>query len=1034
LKTPFNLSAWAVAHLAFVGFLMAGILVTGLIAYQRLGRLEDPAFDVPAMSAEVIWPGATARQLQDEVLNRMERRLQEIDGIDHVSSVARPGRGSLMFWMKGGTSKERLEQAWYLARKKIGDVRLEFPEGVVGPFFNDEFTDVYSVLYALSAPGLGWGELQALAEDVKRQLQPVPSVNKVDILGRQAERVYVEFSSQRLAAFGVTPAGLVETLSRRNRLVDSGAVEGLGDRVPVRVGGALRNAADVAAVSVKAGDRLLRLSDVASVRTGTEDPPSFTVRHNGQPVLAIGVTMARHGNVIAFGAALDARLRDIRAGLPAGVTLAQYADQPRVAAASVAEFESAFAEALGIVLAVTFVFLGWRLGLVVAASVPLVLAAVATVMLAAGWSLDRISLGALIIALGLLVDDAIITVEMMAVKMEEGCSRVAAATHAFTRTAWPMLTGTLVTVAGFMPVGFAASIAGEYAGGIFWVVGVALAASWVVAVVFTPCLGLLLLPEALPASPVSPRTTAPDDDTPARRRLRGLVQRCVDHRWAALAATVLALAAAAAAGMAWVPQQFFPTAERLELLVELRMRQGASFAATEAAVVRLETVLKADARVRGFTAYTGAGAPRFYLSLTPELPDPGFAQFVVQTASLGEREALRESLLRVFDDSLPGARFTDLRGRVTRLDFGPPVGFPVQFRVSGPDPVRVRAIAGQVREVVGRSPLVRDTQFDWNEQMRSVEVRVDPDKASLLGLSSADVAGSLGTALSGTPATRIRRGEELIDVVVRADPAERRALDRLGDLNIATGPGGSVPLGQIARIEPVFEEPALWRRNRDTTLTVRSDLADGVQGPQATGRLWPLLQPVVEALPFGYRIERGGAIEESDKARGALFAVFPAMFGVMLVLLMAQLQSVARVVLVLLTAPLGLIGVVPALLVSGAPFGFVALLGVIALGGMVMRNAVLLVEQIDHDIAAGTPPGRALVDATVHRARPVMLTAAAAFLAMIPLTRSVFWGPMAVSIMGGLVVATVLTLGAVPALYAVFFERRSTRPGRGTGD
>jgi multidrug efflux pump len=1021
----FNPSEWAVTHRPMVLFLIIATLIVGALAFSRLGRLEDPNFDVPQMTAIVVWPGATAQEVQDQVLNRIERKLQELDHFDYVRSFSRQGYGGITLWMKGGSSKAELDNAWYQVRKKIGDVRQEFPEGVRGPFFNDEYNDRYSVLYAVSAPDLAMSELVDVTEDVKRRIQGVAGVGKVDVLGKQAERVFVEISTRRLAALGIAPTVVFDALARQNLVTPAGSVDATHDRVQVRVDGKLHSAADVANVSVEAGGRLLKLGDIASVRSGYEDPPSFSIRHNGVPVLAIGVTMQSNGNVLGFGRALDERLAQIRQDLPTGVQIQQYADQPRVVAASVWEFERSFLEALAIVLAVSFLFLGWRTGIVVAASVPLVLGLVAAVMYAAGWNLDRISLGALIIALGLLVDDAIIAVEMMVVKLEEGWDRLRAATYAYTSTAFPMLTGTLVTAAGFMPVGFAKSIAGQYAGGIFWVVGVALILSWVVAVVFTPYLGVMLLPKDLAAG-----ERHDPYDRPIYHRLRRVIDWAVQRRAWVLGATVLAFALAGA-GMLKVQQQFFPTAERPELLVELRLREGASFAATERQVKLLEARLAKDPDVEFFTAYTGAGTPIFYLSIQPELPNPGFAQFVVKTAGIEQRERVRARLMDLFgkDEFMP-----DARGRVTRLEFGPPVGFPVQFRVIGPDKAQVREIAYRVRDAVRQSPLVRDTQLDWNEQVRSVQVHVDQDKARLLGLSTGDVQGLVQTALDGSPVTQIRRGEELVDVVVRATAAERKSIGQLGDLQVFTRSGVTVPLSQIARVEPAFEEPVLWRRNRHMALTVRSDVVDGVQGPYATAQIRPSLAPIINGLPPGYSIEEGGAIEESDKANAALFAVFPAMFAVMLTLLMIQLQSFSRLAMVFMTAPLALIGVVPALLLFQAPFGFVALLGVIALGGMIMRNSIILVDQIDQDIARGSAPWAAIVDATVRRSRPVVLTAAAAVLAMIPLTHSVFWGPMAISIMGGLIVATALTLIFVPALYAALFRVRRDEAAQAPAD
>ena len=1011
----FNLSEWAVTHRPMVLFLIIATLIVGSISLLRLGRLEDPNFNVPTMTAIVVWPGATAQEVQDQVLNRMERKLQEVQHFDYVRSFARQGYGGITLWMKGGTAKAELDNAWYQVRKKIGDARQEFPDGVRGPFFNDEYNDVYSALYAVSAPELSMAELLKLTEGIKREIQRVPGTEKVDVLGKQAERVYVEISTRRLAALGLPPTAVFDALARQNLLAPAGSADTAHDRVQVRVDGALRSARDVGNVKLDVGGQLMRLSDVATVHAGYEDPPSFTIRHNGVPVLAIGVTMQKNGNVLDLGQALEKKLDQVRSQLPAGVQIQQYADQPRVVAESVWEFERSFLEALAIVLGVSFLFLGWRTGIVVAASVPLVLGLVAAVMYLAGWNLDRISLGALIIALGLLVDDAIIAVEMMVVKLEEGWDRPRAATFAYSSTAFPMLSGTLVTAAGFMPVGFAKSLAGEYAGGIFWVVGLALIVSWLVAVVFTPYLGVVLLPKKL-----STGTHHDPYDRPIYQRLRGMVDWAVQRRGWVLAATVLAFVAAGA-GMLKVQQQFFPTASRPELLVELRLREGASFAATEHQVKLLEARLAKDPDIEYFTAYTGAGTPRFYLSLQPELPNPGFAQFVIKTGGPEPRERVRARLMEMFakDEVLP-----DVKARVLRMDFGPPVGFPVQFRVIGPDPKQVREIAYRVRDTARQSPLVRDTQLDWNEQVRSVQVHVDQDKARLLGLSSADIQGLVQATLAGAPVTQIRRGEELVDVVVRATPDERKAIGQLGDLQLFTRSGVTVPLSQVARIEPGFEEPVLWRRNREMALSVRSDVVDGVQGPYATAQIRPSLQPIVDTLPPGYRIEDGGAIEESNKANQALFAVFPAMFAVMLTLLMIQLQSFSRMFMVFMTAPLALIGVVPALLLFNAPFGFVALLGVIALGGMIMRNSIILVDQIDQNVARGTAPWAAIVEATVRRSRPVVLTAAAAVLAMIPLTRSVFWGPMAISIMGGLVVATALTLVFVPALYATWFRVR----------
>lgn len=1009
----FNLSEWAVTHRTIVIFLMIASLLAGVFSFLKLGRLEDPNFNVPAMTAVVIWPGASAEELQNQVLNRMEQAVQELPHLNYVQSFSRQGFGGMTLSINGRQSSAELKELWYQARKKISDRRGEFPAGVQGPFYNDEYTDVYTSLYALRGDDISQAELQEFAEHVKRRLQTVPNTNKVNILGEQAEKVYVELSTRRLAALGLSPQAVFAAIAEQNQVRPAGAVDTYNDRVFARIDGSLQSAADVAEVSIEAGGNLLRLGDIATVTSGYEDPAQFLIRHNGHSVLAIGVTMVPDGNILTLGRDLEKELTAIRAELPVGVDIEQYADQSKVAEQSVWEFEKVFLEALIIVLAVSFLFLGWRTGIVVAASVPLVLGIVAVLMYAFGWHLDRITLGALIIALGLLVDDAIIAVEMMVVKMEQGWDRVRAATFAYTSTAFPMLTGTLVTIAGFMPVGFAESTSGEYAGGIFWIVGMALVVSWFVAVIFTPYLGVVMLPNNL-----AEKAHNDPYNKPVYHRLRRWVDFCVDHRKSVLLATG-GLFIAAILGMKLVQQQFFPTASRPELLVELRLKEGSSIKATEREVKRLENLLLKDEDIDYFTAYVGQGSPRFYISLAPELPNPAYAQFVIQTGGLAQREAVRTRLMTLFDEDQV---FPQLRGRVLRLEFGPPVGFPVQFRVIGPDPMEVRRIAYEVRDTVRASALVRDTQLDWNDQVRVMKVRIDQNKARLLGVSSVDIANLLQTALSGAPVSQIRRGEELIDIVVRGTPEERARVENIGDLSVFSRTGGVVPLSQVASIEPVFEEPVLWRRNRHLQLTVKSDLADGVQGPYATQQIWPSLQPIIDALPPGYELQQGGAIEESLKANKAIGAVFPVMLIVMLTVLMFQLQSFSRMFMVFLTAPLGLIGVVPALLLFNVPFGFVALLGVIALAGMIMRNSVILVDQIEQDIAAGHEPWQAIVDATVRRSRPVVLTAAAAVLAMVPLSTSVFWGPMAISIMGGLVFATGLTLLFVPALYAAWFK------------
>jgi multidrug efflux pump subunit AcrB len=986
--------------------------MAGILAFQKLGRLEDPNFEIPLMTAVVMWPGATAEEIQSQILNRMEQSVQEIPDLRYVTSFARQGYGGLTLAIDGRKSGSELKERWYQVRKKMADIRSTMPAEMHGPFFNDEYADVYCTLYALEADNITQAELEEFAEDIKHALQKVEGINKVNILGKQRQVIYVEVSTRRLAALGISPQLVISAISAQSPVTPMGQVETNQDRVLLRMDGTLRNTQDTANLSIVAGDHLVRLGDVAEVKYGYAEPSTFKIRHNGKQVVVIGVTPSPNANLIELGQLLKNAVEAIRSDLPLGLFLSQYADQPSLVEDSVWEFERAFLEALAIVLAVTFLFLGWRTGVVVAASVPLVLGIVAVVMYVFDWNLDRITLGALIIALGLLVDDAIIAVEMMTVKLEEGLDTVSAASFAYSSTAFPMLTGTVVTVAGFMPVGFADSVAGEYAGGIFWIVGIAMLASWLVAVIFTPYLGVLLLPDQMQHNAGDPY------DSAVYRRLRLIVEACVLHRKKVLLATG-AIFLVAVAGMGVVQQQFFPVASRTELLIELRLKAGSSFKATEIAVKKLEKILAEDSDITHFTAYIGQGSPRFYNSLAPELPNPAYAQFVLQTPDLDVREQVRARLMTLFNDEMV---FPELRGRVLRLEFGPPVGFPVQFRITGPELSGVRSIANAVSATVSQSPLVRDTQLDWNEQVRTLKLVINHDKARRLGISNKAIADQLQLTLQGIPAAQIRRGEELVDIVVRGVSQERSSLENIKDISLINLSGQSVPLSSIADVETVFEDPVIWRRDRSVVMTVRSDLADGVQAPYATGKLLQGLKPVIASLPPGYAIEAGGAVEDSERSNKALFALFPVMFLVMLTFLMLQLKSFSMVTMVFLTFPLGIIGVVPALLAFGAPFGFVALLGVIALGGMIMRNSVILIDQIEQDIRNGVTPWTAIVEATVRRSRPVTLTAAAAVLAMIPLTRSVFWGPMAMSIMGGLVVATLLTLLFVPALYSAWFK------------
>jgi len=1009
-----NLTEWALKHRAIVLFLILVIGVGGMLGFTKLGQLEDPNFSVPSMTIMILWPGASAQQIQDEVLNRLEKKFEQLDHFEKVKTFARQGYGGMTLSVYDGTSKKDQREAWYQARKKFSDIKLELPEGVIGPIFNDEFGDVSALLYAVKGDGIGHAELSDQAELIKRSLLKVPMVKKVDIYGKQAKKVYVEFSHQRLAALGITPIMIAESLHNQNSVVPAGSIDTQGDRVLVRVSGQFASEEDIRNVPVTVGGRTIKLGDFTTITRGFEDPPSYTVRHNGQQVLMLGIVMTDDGNVVDLGKAIEKEVAKIQGELPYGVELERVADQPTTVSESIWEFERSLMEALAIVLIVCLVSLGWRTGIVVGLAVPIVLGAVAIVMLAMGWNLERISLGSLIIALGLLVDDGIIAVETMVVKMEQGWDRIKAAAFSYESTAMPRLTGALITVAAFMPIGFAKSSTGEYAGGIFWIVGTAVLFSWVVSGLLTPYLAVKMLPDF--AKHGHDGAHADPYGTPFYRKLRGAIDFALERRWWVIGATAAALALSIPA-MKLVPQQFFPSSTRPELIVELRLKEGASFAATTEQVKKMEAVLAKDDDVKFFTAYTGAGSPRFYLSLSPELPNPGYAQFIVMTKDMAARERLRSRLMASADEAFP-----EVWVRLSRLELGPPVGYPVQFRVVGPDTQKVRAVAREVEKVMASSPKVRDVQLDWNDPVRTLKVDLDQDKARALGLAPADIALVTQTVMNGATLSQLREHEDLIDIVARAVPSERLDLDGLKDVNLYTRQGTVVPLSQVARIRSELEEPVLWRRNRDMAITVRADVKDGEQGVSVTQEIQPMLKDIEAGLPSGYRIDVGGAVEESDKANKALAVMAPVMIVTILTILMLQLQSFSRMAMVFLTAPLGLIGVVIALLLAHAPLGFVAILGVIALSGMIMRNSVILIDQVQAEMDAGADPWRAVVEAAVHRARPVVLTAAATVLAMIPLTRSIFWGPMAIAIMGGLTVATLLTIFFVPALYAAWFK------------
>ncbi|MBS0547018.1 MAG: efflux RND transporter permease subunit [Proteobacteria bacterium] len=1017
MGTRTNLSELALRNSTLTVFFMLVLSVAGIYAYFNLGRGEDPPFTIKQMVVSAAWPGATAREVEQQVTDKIETKLQELPYFYNVTSYTKPGQTVIYVSLRDDVPPAKVSDLWYQVRKKVGDIRGSLPQGVQGPFFNDEYGDTYSLIWAFESDGFSPAEVKEVVKDVRQRLLRVPDVTKADLFGVQDEKIYIEFSHTRLAMLGVSVEQILDAVRKQNAVVASGVVETRGERVAVRVDGAPASAEEVARLPFSANGQTLTLADVATIRRGYQDPPQSSMRFGGQPVIGLGVVMAAGGNVQALGKTLDGAMAAIERDLPVGITVHRVANQPEVVETSFEEFIHSLGEALAIVLVVSFVSLGVRTGVIVALSVPLVLAITFVGMMLLGIDFQRISLGALIIALGLLVDDAIIAVEMMMVKLEQGFSRMQAATFAYTSTAFPMLTGTLVTAAGFVPVGFAKSSAGEYTNSIFWVVGLSLVVSWFVAVLFTPWLGYHLLPQ--------PKASAHHEAYTGRfyTVFRKLVVWCVTWRKTTIAVTALAFVGAMAA-FGLVQKQFFPTANRPELIVDLRLAQGASYAATDAEVAKLETWLAKNQDVATYTSYIGAGSPRFYLPTVPELTNANFGQVIVMTKGLEQRERVFAELSTLFDHE-----FEAVRARVQRLQNGPPVAYPVMFRVLGDDPQTVRRVAEQVRQVFKADPATRDVNFDWNELSKSVRLEIDQSKARALGVDSQLLGNTLQTLLSGVTVTQYREGTETIDVVARAVAPERLSVEGLEAINLRTASGGVVSLAQLAKLHFELEEPILWRRNKDLLMTVRAGVVDGVQGPDVAARIDKALAPLRTTLPAGYRIEVGGDKEESAKSQASIFRMMPVMAFLMLVFLMLQLRSFSKLALVVLTAPLGMIGVALFLLLFGQPFGFVSLLGVIALAGMIMRNSVILVDQIDQDIAAGHAAWDAVVDATVRRARPILLTAGTAIFAMVPLSRSVFWGPMAVALMGGLLVATALTLLFLPALYAAWFRVRQGAPG-----
>ena len=1026
----FNLSKWAIDHPALTRYLMVVLMVLGMASYFQLGQDEDPPFTFRAMVVRTYWPGATAQQVAEQVTDKLERTLQEVPYADKIRSYSKPGESQIIFQIKDYSKPADVPNVWYSVRKKIGDIRYTLPQGVQGPFFNDEFGDVYGVIYALDAPGFNPAEVKKFADEVRQQLLRVKDVAKVEQFGVQDEKIFVEIPQKRLVQLGLDLNAVLSQLGQENAVENAGTIQTPIDVLQVRIDGQFETEEQLRAMPIRGSSgQQVKLGDIAKVKRGYVDPAIVKVHHQGQPVIALGVSMAKGGDIIALGKALEVATVRIEKTLPAGVTLAQVQDQPKAVSKSVGEFVHTLIEAVLIVLVVSFVALGlhkggrygWyvdvRPGLVVAITIPLVLAMTFLAMNYWGIGLHKISLGSLIIALGLLVDDAIIAVEMMVRKMEEGYDRVRAATFAYEVTAMPMLTGTLITAAGFLPIGMAKSTVGEYTFAIFAVTVIALVLSWWVSVYFVPYLGTLLLQ-------VKPHGKHGGEhelfDGPFYKHFRTAVTWCVEYRWKAIGITVL-LFVLGIVGMGRVQQQFFPDSARPEILVDLWFPEGTSFAANEAVTQAVEQRLLKEPGVETVSTWFGSGAPRFYLPLDQVFPQSNVSQIIVVPDDLKRRESLRLAW-----PAMLAQEFPDVRARVKLLPNGPPVPYPVQFRVVGGDPKVLRLRVDEVKAVMRANTATRGTNDNWNENVKAISLDVDQAKARNLGVTSQSIAQAVRTLLVGSTVEQFREDNKLIDIVLRQPLEERDAITDLNSAYVATSSGRMIPLAQIAKLNFTWEPGVMWREGREYAITVQCDIIEGLQGATVTQQLLPELKKLeaqwAQTDASTYRIEIAGAVEESSKGSSSISAGMPVMLFITFTLLMLQLHSFSRAVLVFLTGPLGLVGVAGALLVLNRPFGFVALLGVIALMGMIQRNSVILIDQIEQDRANGVPAWEAIVESAVRRLRPIVLTAAAAVLAMIPLTRSVFWGPMAVAIMGGLMVATVLTLLALPAMYAAWFK------------
>lgn len=1013
----FNLSAWALRNRQIVLFLMLLLAIVGALSYTKLGQSEDPPFTFKAMVIRTNWPGATAQEVSRQVTERIEKKLMETGEYDRIVSFSRPGESQVTFIARDSMHSVDIPELWYQVRKKVSDIRHTLPPGIQGPFFNDEFGTTFGNIYALTGDGFDYAVLKDYADRIQIQLQRVKDVGKVELLGLQDEKIWIELSNVKLATLGLPLAAVQQALEEQNAVSTAGFFETSSERLQLRVSGNFQTVDEIKNFPIRVGDRTFRISDVADVRRGFNDPPAPRMRFMAENAIGLAVAMKDGGDILVLGKALEVEFDRIQKNLPAGMQLRKVSDQPAAVKTGVGEFVQVLVEALAIVLLVSFFSLGVRTGMVVALAIPLVLAMTFACMYYLGIGLHKISLGALVLALGLLVDDAIIAVEMMAIKMEQGFDRIKAASYAWTSTAFPMLTGTLITAAGFLPIATAQSGTGEYTRSIFEVVTIALLASWVAAVLFVPYLGEKLLPDLAKIHAAKHGAGQPDPyATPFYQRVRRLVEWCVRWRKTVITATVV-LFIASIVLFRFVPQQFFPASGRLELMVDLKLAEGASLSNTADEVKRLETLLKDKAGIDNYVAYVGTGSPRFYLPLDQQLPAASFAQFVVLAKTIEERESLRTWLIATLNEQFPA-----LRSRVTRLENGPPVGYPVQFRVTGEHIEEVRALARKVAAKVRENPHVSNVHLDWEEPSKVIYLNIDQDRARALGVSTANLSKFLQSSLTGSSVSQYREDNELIEILLRGTLHERTELSLLPSLAVPTDNGRSVALSQIATLEYGFEEGVIWHRNRLPNVTVRADIYGKEQPATLVQQIMPTLDPIRAELPDGYLLDVGGTVEDSARGQNSVKAGVPLFIVVVLTSLMLQLRSFSRTAMVFLTAPLGLIGVTLFLMVFRQPFGFVAMLGTIALSGMIMRNSVILVDQIEQDIAAGLKPWQAIIEATVRRFRPIVLTALAAVLAMIPLSRSVFFGPMAVAIMGGLIVATALTLLFLPALYAAWFR------------